>query len=216
MQKQEAREAPQTTAFNCFFHSSSVASDGFSTCRVLWGSSYTNSRKAPQQQLLLILAGYSTEAGFKSLFYHNAKNQESNLFKLQLLKKKYKNGLPTHLIKLLTLKTALYLHSKFWYILYSDYLFCTEHSSLILTKNRKKKWRKLPENHLCPKSTDRTNPCPHHSVPQELWGWGCLQELLFTKEAFTHLLQPFCGSQHYCQPAHSPYNHNSLFSSPKG
>lgn len=43
-------------------------------------------RKAPEQQLLLILTGFSNEAGFNSLYHHSAEqNQESYLFKLQLL-----------------------------------------------------------------------------------------------------------------------------------
>lgn len=46
VQKQEAREAPQTATFNCFCHSSSLPVKRFCTCHVTWhGSSHTISLK---------------------------------------------------------------------------------------------------------------------------------------------------------------------------
>lgn len=112
--------------------------------------------------------------------------------------RKYKNGLSLDLIKLLTLKTALFLHSKFWCYILIHTLFWWHTYILILSivlscfLRRKKLERQLPENHLCPKGTDRTTLCPHKSKPQEqeLWDWGCLQELFHKSDRLSHI---FCS-----------------------
>lgn len=77
--------------------------------------------------------------------------------------------------------------------MYSD----TEQTSLMLTENKKKE-RKPPENHLCPKGIDRTILCINGSMssPVRASGAGALRLEMFAGTLLHNserLSQTFCS-----------------------